>query len=106
MLLAAPDSSVLISVNTYSDPRVTIHSEIQNNWQETFDFILAFEVLEHIEDDVSALREWWNGVKFPGHRLLSVPAHPERWNASDEWEGHFRRYEHTGPIETLGAEWV
>ena len=25
--------------------------------------------------------------------LLSVSAHPKRWNASDVWSGHFRRYE-------------
>ena len=24
--------------------------------------------------------------------LLSVPAHPARWNAADEWAGHVRRY--------------
>jgi hypothetical protein len=24
---------------------------------------------------------------------MSVPAHPSKWNASDEWAGHFRRYE-------------
>jgi len=78
------------------DPRVTIHREIQKHWEETFDYILAFEVLEHIEDDVSALREWWNCLKFSGYMLLSVPAHPERWNATDQWAGHIRRYERAG----------
>ena len=78
------------------DAQVTIHPEIQNNWKERFDYILAFEVLEHIKDDVSALREWWNCLKFCGYMLLSVPAHPERWNATDEWAGHLRRYERKG----------
>ena len=91
------------------DAQVTIHPEIQNNWKETFDYILAFEVLEHIEDDISALREWRNCLKFCGYMLLSVPAHPERWNATDEWAGHLRRYERKrlkGILEQAGFDIV
>lgn len=78
------------------NPRVTIQQNIQHHWERTFNYILAFEVLEHIEDDLSALKQWQSWLKPDGYLLISVPAHPERWNASDEWAGHFRRYERAG----------
>lgn len=62
-------------------------------WHSNFDFIFALEVLEHIEDDVSALAQWHSWLKPGGYLIMSVPAHTTRWSASDEWAGHFRRYE-------------
>lgn len=82
-------------------PRVIIHQDIQNILKQIFDYILAFEVLEHIEDDIGAVRQWWHWLKPDGHLLVSVPAHPERWNATDEWAGHLRRYESAGLREIL-----
>lgn len=76
-----------------NNSHVTIHQNIQHNWNRTFDYILAFEVLEHIEDDLGALEQWSKWLKRSGRLLLSVPAHPERWSASDVWAGHYRRYE-------------
>jgi len=104
LIEAVETSSIARDIASYinrGNRRVAVHRNIKNNWKGAFDYVLALEVLEHIEDDVSALREWWNCLKFCGHMLLSVPAHPERWNASDEWGGHFRRYERTGLREIL-----
>jgi SAM-dependent methyltransferase len=58
-----------------------------------FNYILSFEVLEHIEDDFGTLKVWNGWLRPNGFLLLSVPAHPSKWNATDEWAGHFRRYE-------------
>jgi len=60
---------------------------------ETFDLVLAFEVLEHIEDELGALRGFAAHVRPGGHLLLSVPAHHRRWGPHDVWAGHVRRYE-------------
>jgi SAM-dependent methyltransferase len=60
---------------------------------ERFSLCLAFEVLEHIEDDDGALRQWASWLNADGHLLMSVPAHASLWNPGDEWAGHFRRYE-------------
>lgn len=65
--------------------------QIEKN-NSKFDYIMAFEVLEHIEDDFDALSSWVNYLKPGGKAILSVPAHPKKWNASDNWAGHFRRY--------------
>ena len=59
---------------------------------ETFDYLTAFEALEHIEDDHAALAHWSQFLRPGGTLVFSVPAHPHRWNAADEWAGHFRRY--------------
>src|SRR5437763_5944767 len=57
-----------------------------------FDLVCAFEVLEHLEDDWSALAEGRRFVRLGGALLLSVPADPSRFGAADEKAGHFRRY--------------
>jgi SAM-dependent methyltransferase len=60
---------------------------------EQYDYLLAFEVLEHIEDDRAALTEWLQLLKPGGKVLLSVPSDPGKWGASDVLAGHFRRYD-------------
>ena len=58
-----------------------------------FDVVCAFEVLEHIEDDVAALRDWKERLRPGGWLLLSVPAGQHRFGPADELVGHFRRYD-------------
>jgi SAM-dependent methyltransferase len=60
---------------------------------ETFDLVCAFEVLEHIEDDVEALTQWRERVRPGGWLLLSVPAYQRRFGPADVRVGHFRRYD-------------
>jgi SAM-dependent methyltransferase len=58
-----------------------------------FDLVCAFEVLEHIEDDAAAVKDWLTRVRPGGWLLLSVPADQHRYNAFDKLVGHFRRYD-------------
>lgn len=60
---------------------------------EQFDLVCAFEVLEHIGDDIAALKEWSAYVRPGGHVMLSVPAWQARFSAMDKMVGHFRRYD-------------
>jgi SAM-dependent methyltransferase len=60
---------------------------------ERFDLVCAFEVLEHIEDDATTLKEWATRLRPGGWLLLSVPAHQRRYARADEMAGHFRRYD-------------
>ncbi|WP_090450935.1 methyltransferase domain-containing protein [Dyella sp. OK004] len=58
-----------------------------------FDLVCAFDILEHVADDETALSELAR-VAAPGATLLmSVPLHPEAWTAFDDFVGHCRRYE-------------
>jgi len=66
---------------------------VQDLGDERFDLVCAFEVLEHIEDDAAAVKEWSSRLRAPGWLLLSVPAHQDRYGPFDEMVGHFRRYD-------------
>ena len=72
---------------------VRLHDRVSPDLEGRFDYMFAFEVLEHIEDDLGALRQWLSWLKPGGCLLLSVPAHMKLWTARDEWAGHVRRYE-------------
>jgi len=82
------------------NPRVHLYSKAQEDWNSRFDYVIALEVLEHIVDDRTTLEQWGSWLQPGGYLLLSVPAHSRRWNASDEWAGHIRRYERT-ELESL-----
>lgn len=60
---------------------------------ELFDVVCAFEVIEHIEDDHAAMREWASRLHPGGTLLLSTPAWQRRFGAADEMVGHHRRYD-------------
>lgn len=66
-----------------------------------FDLVCAFEVLEHLEDDVGALQDWREHVASGGWVALSVPANPERFAKADEKAGHYRRYSRDGLAKAL-----
>lgn len=58
-----------------------------------YDYLFAFEVLEHIKDDYKTLKEWSSLLNNNGKIIISVPAHLSRWSINDISVGHFRRYE-------------
>ena len=70
---------------------------------ETFDLVVAFEVIEHIEDDAGALAGWVEHLRPGGWLLLSTPAWQKRFGAADEMVGHFRRYDPPVLRERLSA---
>ncbi|SDX50140.1 2-polyprenyl-3-methyl-5-hydroxy-6-metoxy-1,4-benzoquinol methylase [Collimonas sp. OK242] len=80
---------------------IPLHALPGAQWQNCFDVLCAFDVLEHIEDDQQALAQWVSWIKPGGQLLLSVPAHMKLWRAGDQWAGHFRRYERESLITLL-----
>jgi SAM-dependent methyltransferase len=59
----------------------------------TFDLVCAMDVIEHVENDVGALRELTRVLAPHGTLLISVPLHQSHWTGFDEFVGHCRRYE-------------
>jgi SAM-dependent methyltransferase len=57
-----------------------------------FDVVTTFDVLEHIEDDLSALTGLRRVLKPGGTLLCAVPAFPSLWGAQDAISHHYRRY--------------
>ncbi|MGA7936741.1 MAG: class I SAM-dependent methyltransferase, partial [Kovacikia sp.] len=61
-------------------------------FQDEFDVIGAFDVLEHIQEDTGVLAEIYQAVKSGGGLLLTVPQHPWLWSQADDYAHHVRRY--------------
>ncbi|WP_234264220.1 class I SAM-dependent methyltransferase [Hydrogenophaga sp. NFH-34] len=72
---------------------IQVVEQIEELPGEAFDYLLAFEVLEHIENDAEVLSTWSRYLKPGGRLLVSVPAHQRKYGKSDELVGHVRRYE-------------
>ena len=57
-----------------------------------FDSIVCLNVLEHISDDLKALKNSQKLLKEGGTLVLLVPAHKILFSNFDKTLGHFRRY--------------
>src|SRR6201987_4604024 len=58
----------------------------------SFDLAASLDVIEHLEDDVAALRELRRVVAPGGALLATVPAYRWLWSGHDEINHHHRRY--------------
>jgi SAM-dependent methyltransferase len=59
---------------------------------DSFDLAVSLDVIEHLEDDLGALREMRRAVTPGGSLLVTVPAYPWLWSGHDEINHHHRRY--------------
>jgi SAM-dependent methyltransferase len=58
----------------------------------SLDLVVAFDVLEHLEDDKAAATCVFESLRPGGTFLVAVPADPRLWSAHDDAVGHVRRY--------------
>jgi SAM-dependent methyltransferase len=58
----------------------------------SFELTVSLDVIEHLEDDVSALRELRRVTTPGGALLVTVPAYQWLWSGHDEINHHHRRY--------------
>src|SRR5205085_2252032 len=57
-----------------------------------FDSILCLNVLEHVQDDLQAMKNLIEKVRPGGTLVALVPAYPGLFNGIDRAVGHHRRY--------------
>ena len=90
-----PDSFAIARARVEPSPRAKLLNSRSDELpsEQKFDTICAFEVIEHLEDDRTALAEWVSRLRPGGTLLISVPAHSDRLGPWDELGGHFRRYD-------------
>jgi SAM-dependent methyltransferase len=72
-------------------------------FEAEFDVVGAFDVLEHIEEDESALLEMHTALRPGGGLVVTVPQHPALWSAVDEYSQHVRRYRRSELLTKLRA---
>jgi SAM-dependent methyltransferase len=58
----------------------------------SFDLAVSLDVIEHLQDDLAALRELRRVVAPGGALLITVPAYQWLWSGHDEINHHHRRY--------------
>jgi ubiquinone/menaquinone biosynthesis C-methylase UbiE len=107
-LLAIADDVVAIEPNRYcagrtrevlgNHPRFTMHECMLEECDRAeleahrFDTVYCSNVLEHIEDDVAALKTFRDVIVTGGKVLIFVPAVPAAYGPLDAELGHHRRY--------------
>ena len=71
------------------------------DYKQAFDLVGLFDVLEHLDDDLGALRALREQLRPGGWLLLTVPAHRVLWSDYDVASGHRRRYTRRELLERL-----
>jgi len=69
-----------------------VHSSVDLLKDGTVSFAYSSNVLEHLDDDLGALRAIHRKMRPGGRLALFVPAFESIWTANDDRVGHKRRY--------------
>jgi 2-polyprenyl-3-methyl-5-hydroxy-6-metoxy-1,4-benzoquinol methylase len=65
------------------------------------DYVFTLNVLEHIEDDVKALKQLYRVLKPGGRLYVFVPAFQLLYSEFDRRIGHYRRYHKAGLVQAV-----
>lgn len=72
-------------------------------FKDFFDIVFCADVLEHINDDETALENIFRALKPGGQLILTLPAYSRLYGHHDRLIGHFRRYDKKD-IKTLAEK--
>ena len=78
-------------------------------FDDHFDAVGAFDVIEHIRDDDEVMRSMTQAIRPGGVLMLTVPQHPWLFGPADVYAKHQRRYTAAGlrmQVERLGLSIV
>ncbi len=65
---------------------------MQLHMSEKWDAAFLLDVIEHLPDDLQALREAREALKPGGYLFVTTPAFPQLWSYNDDIALHLRRY--------------
>lgn len=57
-----------------------------------YNTVLIFDFLEHVADDVAALKKVYSLLSEGGNLVIAGPSNPKEWRWDDDFYGHYRRY--------------
>lgn len=66
-----------------------------------FDLTTAFDVIEHLDDDIAGLKEMHRVTKHGGYSLFFVPAFMWLWGVQDDISNHRIRYTRRQIVERI-----
>lgn len=61
--------------------------------QESFDYVICADVLEHIKEDKKVLRNIYSILKKGGEAIIALPAYSKLYGHHDKLIHHYRRYD-------------
>jgi SAM-dependent methyltransferase len=67
----------------------------------SLDLVVAFDVLEHLDDDKAAATGVFDALRPGGTFLVAVPCDMRLWSQHDVAVGHVRRYERPELVDLL-----
>lgn len=71
--------------------------------KNNFDLLVAFDVIEHLDEDIASCRALCETLKPRGRALFTVPAFMFMWSEHDEALHHKRRYTKQSFLDVLAA---
>jgi SAM-dependent methyltransferase len=95
-----PDPSLQRRLRASGLPAVSSLDEIPD---ASLDYVYTLNVLEHIEDDIGALRGLHSRLTASGRLLIYVPAFPVLYTSMDAKVGHVRRYTRKSLTDSVRA---
>lgn len=72
-------------------------------FKNKYDGVMAFDVIEHIEEDEKTLKSIFNSLRTDGYLFVTVPQHMWLWSQLDVYACHKRRYTKKELIQKLEA---
>ena len=81
-----------------------VHPDFNNQYftyHEKFDTVFLLNVIEHIKDDIVAIKNCRYLLKKDGHLILLAPAYSWLYSSFDRQLGHYRRYSLTSLKELM-----
>lgn len=69
---------------------------------ESLDLVVATDVIEHVDEDQTAVAEIYRVLRPGGIVLFTVPAFPSLWGLQDVVSHHYRRYRMRPFLKLLG----
>jgi len=98
-----------LEVAMSAEPKFTMRSchledcDLGELQRQQLDTVYCVNVLEHIEDDVAALKMFRDAIVTGGHVLIYVPAVQAAYGPLDAELGHHRRYSKRGLAAAFAA---
>lgn len=77
--------------------------EMDGRLRAQYDFLILFDVLEHIDDPVGFLKASAAHLKPGGVLFINVPALPFLFSGYDVAQGHHRRYTRSSLLQNVSA---
>lgn len=92
-LADSSDTALALAKNVLSASAHRYQIDLMNlGWENQWDCAFLLDVIEHLPDDIKAVRQAAQALKPGGYLFITTPALKQFWSYNDELASHLRRY--------------